>query len=84
MRCPEGVARRSLALYYFTREEDPMVRSTEYRARPGDGLHGVMIYADKQMLRGYDWAKRRLGVSDQTASRLLAYRERFRRKGPTS
>ncbi|HEX3981170.1 MAG TPA: 2OG-Fe(II) oxygenase, partial [Acidimicrobiales bacterium] len=47
MCCPEGVARRSLALYYFTREEDPVVRSTEYRARPGDGLHGVMIYADK-------------------------------------
>ena len=37
MRCPEGVARRSLALYYFSVEEDPMVRSTEYRSRPGDG-----------------------------------------------
>ncbi len=51
MPCPEGVARRSLALYYFTLEEDPVVRSTEYRARPGDGFHSVMIYADKQLLR---------------------------------
>ena len=28
MRCPQGVTRRSLALYYFTVEEDPVVRST--------------------------------------------------------
>jgi hypothetical protein len=81
MKCPEGVARRSLALYYFSIEEDPLVRSTEYRARPGDGIHSVMIYADKQMLRSYDWAKRHLGVSDQTASSLLRLRDRFRRKG---
>ncbi len=38
MECPEGVARKSLALYYFSPEVDPMVRSTEYRARPGDGV----------------------------------------------
>jgi hypothetical protein len=81
MRCPEGMARRSLALYYFSVEDDPLVRSTEYRARPGDGAHSIMIYADKQMLRGYDWAKRNLGLSDQTASKILGYRERKRRRG---
>jgi Rps23 Pro-64 3,4-dihydroxylase Tpa1-like proline 4-hydroxylase len=82
MACPTGVARRSLALYYFTLEDDPVVRSTDYRARPGDGGRSVLIYADKQMLRGYDWAKRRLGLSDQMASRLLAFRDRVRRRGP--
>jgi len=82
LRCPEGVARRSLALYYFSIESDPLVRSTDYRARPGDGLHAVMIYADKQLLRVYDWSKRRLGLTDEMASRLLAARDRFRRKGP--
>jgi hypothetical protein len=56
MRCPEGVTRRSLALYYFSVEEDPMVRSTTYRSRPGDGAHSILIFADTQMLRGYDWA----------------------------
>ena len=34
MRCPEGVARRSLALYYFTVEEDPFVRSTRVSLPP--------------------------------------------------
>ena len=82
MRCPEGVSRRSLALYYFSIEDDPLVRSTEYRARPGDGAHSIMIYADKQMLRVYDWAKRHLGLSDQTASKILGYRDRLRRRGP--
>jgi hypothetical protein len=81
MRCPAGVMRKSLALYYFTREEHPFVRSTEYRARPGDGARGVLIYADKQVLRAYDWVKRRLGISDQAAFKLLARFDRHRRRG---
>jgi len=82
MRCPEGTARRSLALYYFSVEEDPLVRSTEYRARPGDGAHSIMIYADTKMLRVYDWMKRHLGVSDQAAGKILAFRDRLWRRGP--
>ena len=83
MRCPEGVARRSLALYYYSIEQDPLVRSTEYRARPGDGAHSFLIYADKQMLRWYDRAKRHLGLSDQFASKILSFRDRLRRKRQT-
>ncbi len=82
MRCPEGVMRRSLALYYFSVEKDPMVRSTEYRPRPGDGARSFLIFADKQILRGYDWAKRHLGISDELASKVLGYRDRIQRKGP--
>jgi hypothetical protein len=81
MRCPEGISRRSLALYYFSVEQDPVVRSTEYRARPGDGARSILIYADTRMLRAYDWTKRHLGVSDQTASKILGFRDRFRRNG---
>jgi Rps23 Pro-64 3,4-dihydroxylase Tpa1-like proline 4-hydroxylase len=80
LRCPEGVARHSLALYYFTVERDPLVRSTDYRPRPGDGARSVLIYLDKQVLRAYDWTKRRLGLSDQAASMLLRQRDRLRRK----
>jgi len=81
MRCPQGVARRSLALYYFSVEDDPLVRSTQYRSRPGDGAHSIAIFADTQMLRTYDWAKRHLGISDQTASKLLGLRDRIRKRG---
>ena len=83
MTCPEGMARRSLALYYFSLEDDPFVRSTEYRARPDDrGLHSLAIWADKLLLRAYDWAKRHLGLSDDLAHKLLAATDRLRRKHP--
>ena len=85
MQCPPGVARRSLALYYFTEEAAPLVRSTEYRARPEDGTRSaLMIYADKQVLRSYDWIKRHFGLSDQFASKVLAFGDRFRRRDKTS
>ena len=32
------------------------------------------------MLRAYDWAKRHLGISDETASKVLGYRDRFRER----
>ena len=70
--CPETVTRKSLALYYFTEEREHFnVRSTEYRARPGDGARGLAIWADKQVLRVYDKVKRRFGLSDRFASRVL-------------
>ena len=80
MTCPEGVFRRSLALYYFSEEDDPVVRSTEYRARPGDGARSVLIYADKQVLRIYDWTKRHLGLSDDFAHKVLAVKDRLTTK----
>jgi 2-oxoglutarate-Fe(II)-dependent oxygenase superfamily protein len=82
MRCPPDRTRRSLALYYFSHEVNPMVRSTEYRARPGEGARSLLIYADKQALRLYDQLKRRLGLSDKLAGTLLARLERLRRRKP--
>jgi 2OG-Fe(II) oxygenase superfamily len=81
MKCPEDVTRKSLALYYFTEEAGAFrVRSTEYRARPGDGARAVAIYLDKMALRGYDRAKRVLGLDDTFASRLLGWFARLRRR----
>ena len=36
LTCPEDVARRSMALYYFTEEEKAVRRSTNYQARPDE------------------------------------------------
>ena len=48
--CPEDVARRSMALYYFTEEkEQPVRRSTHYRARPEDGSRKYLIAADRKV-----------------------------------
>jgi len=77
LQCPEGVSRRSLALYYFTVEERPSRRSTKYRPRPGDGAKGVAIWIDRRMLSLYDTAKTRLKLSDQFASRTLGFAHRL-------
>jgi hypothetical protein len=80
LQCPEGVTRKSIALYYFTDEVRPWVRSTDYRPRPGDGLKGLWIYLDKMTLRQYDRVKRTFGLSDRFASDFLRFFTRSERR----
>lgn len=80
LTCPDDVARRSMALYYFTEEESAVRRSTNYRARPDDGMKKVAIWADRKALDYYDLAKRRLGVSDEKVSAMLTKIDRLRRR----
>lgn len=81
LMCPEDVARRSMALYYFTEEPEAVRRSTDYRARPDDGMKKVAIWADKNAVDLYDRAKRRLGIKDETVQRWLARVDRLRQHG---
>lgn len=69
---PEGVARQSLALYYFTEEENPLAKATDYRPRPTDGARRVLIFADKKALAAYDAVKRRFHVSDNAVRRIMS------------
>jgi hypothetical protein len=74
LRCPQHVSRKSLALYYYTAHarSGSVVRSTNYHARPSDGLlKSIMIRFDTSAVSLYSKAKRRLGFSDCLASRLL-------------
>jgi hypothetical protein len=76
LRCPEGLSRKSLALYYYTAQESSMsiVRSTDYRPRPADSiLKASIIRLDTLVLNLYSKAKRHLGFSDRFASRLLNF-----------
>src|SRR5262249_3782706 len=59
LACPDGVTRKSIALYYFPDELAPRVEATDYRARPGDPLAKRLgIFADKLALTLYDRLKR--------------------------
>ncbi len=74
LKCPEQESRKSIALYYYTVEQDPEFRpkSTDYRARPGDGLvKSILIWIDKTAVDIYSRAKVRFGFSDELASRVL-------------
>jgi hypothetical protein len=80
MGCPAGVSRKSLALYYYTVDASAGrgTRSTNYRARPGDGIRkSTLIWLDKQAVHFYSKAKARFGFSDDFASRMLG---RFSKK----
>lgn len=81
LTCPPHVARRSLALYYFTVEESPKRRATNYQPRPDEsGLRKAAIWADRRALAMYDRVKRRLGISDAAANKALARVSRLRRR----
>ena len=72
MTCPEGVTRKSIALYYFTEEAHiPQKRSTNYQARPNDGIKGLFIYLDKKAVAIYSKLKGWLGINDDFVSNVL-------------
>jgi hypothetical protein len=74
LQCPEGVSRKSLALYYYTvgSSAKGAIRSTNYRARPNDGRRkAALIWLDKQAVAVYSRAKAVFGFSDAFASKVL-------------
>ena len=76
LTCPEGQFRKSLALYYYTVEQDKKVtgHSTDYFARPQDGLgKSTMIWLDKKAVDLYSRAKAHFGFTDEFASRVLGF-----------
>ena len=81
LTCPPDVARRSLAMYYFTEEAAPVRKSTNYQARPAETrVRKAAIAADRTMLDVYDRLKRRLGISDEAAHRVLGRLSRLRKR----
>jgi hypothetical protein len=75
------MARRSLAMYYFTEEAAPVRRSTNYQARPDETrAKKAAIAADRTVLDVYDRVKRKLGISDEVAYKVLGGLSKFRKR----
>ena len=73
MTCPEGVYRRSIALYYYTVEKNPYRRATNYQTRPGDGKKKMLVKLDNAMVALYTEIKGKLGANDKLVSRILRF-----------
>jgi len=71
MTCPEGTYRRSIALYYYTIEENPLMRSTHYVARPVEKQKQWRIQLDNFMISVYTRIKGKLGANDSLMSSVL-------------
>ena len=81
LTCPPDMARRSLAMYYFTEEAAPVRKSTNYQARPEETrARKAAIAADRVVLDVYDRAKRRLGISDEAAHKVLGGLSKLRKR----
>lgn len=78
--CPEDMTRKSIALYYFTEEKNPVKKATNYRARPGDGAKSILIYLDKVLIAWYNRLKGWLGINDDFASKILNFFHRNKKK----
>jgi hypothetical protein len=73
MTCPEGTFRRSIALYYYTIEKNPVRRATYYQARPGDGSNKLLVKFDNALLSAYTAIKGKLGANDKVVSGMLRF-----------
>jgi hypothetical protein len=81
LTCPPDIARRSMALYYFTEEQSTVRRATNYQARPEESrAKRAAIAMDRTALDFYDRAKRRLGISDERVNQMMTRLGRFRRR----
>lgn len=71
---PSGNTRKSIALYYYTIGEIKKIGgSTNYKARPGDGIKALFIWLDKKILYFYSMFKGALGIDDTFVSNTLAF-----------
>ena len=71
LTCPEDETRKSIALYFFTKEDKkPKLRTTDYKARPMD-TNKTMIWLDKKAISVYTKIKRTFGLNDDFISKVL-------------
>jgi hypothetical protein len=73
LKCPASVKRRSLALYYFKDEGSPQrLEPTKYVAKPTDSImERGLIKTDRLALYAFSFAKRYLGLRDETVQKIL-------------
>ncbi len=73
MTCPEDRFRRSIALYYYSVEDNPYRRATYYQARPGEGGKKLLVKLDNTLVALYTNIKGRLGANDKFISNILRF-----------
>jgi len=74
IRCPQHLARKSIAIYYYTIESAKQIPAScsKYYPIPGDGFaKRVFILCDNAIVGIYAWLKRTFHLSDRMASWIM-------------
>lgn len=70
--CPENVLRKSIALYYYTKQSPSKGNSTNYRPRPKDNfLSALFIRIDRFALHIFHRAKNIFGLKDNLITKIM-------------
>ena len=82
LTCPPDVARRSMAMYYFTEEAAPVRKLDQLpgASRGGPRQEGRDRRRPDRASTLYDRLKRRLGISDEAAHKVLGGLAKFRKR----
>jgi|688.fasta_scaffold374054_2 hypothetical protein len=73
MTCPEGIKRKSIAMYYYTLG-DIAHGATNYKARPTDSLvKRFLIGLERKLLFIFHGLKSMLNLSDATVSKIVNF-----------
>lgn len=85
VRCPEGEARKSISVWYYTREARPVVfHPVSWKARPTDSLaRKAAVFAEDKAYWLYHAVKWRLGISEAEGEASRVPLDLMRRTGYT-
>jgi len=81
IKCPEGITRKSIALYYFIEQDKPFKMGTWYKSRPDDSLvKSMLIYTNNMAIQSYFFLKKTFYISDKLASNFFKFASKLRLK----
>ena len=71
INCPNNVSRKSIAMYFYTKDDAFKKTYTSYRARPNESHKKPLIWLDTKLISIYSKIKGSLGLSDKFVSSIL-------------
>ena len=75
--CPENESRKSIAMYFYTKDDSFKKVSTDYKSRPEDGSKKWLIILDNHLISVYSKIKGTFGLNDDFMSSIL---QKFNKK----
>jgi Rps23 Pro-64 3,4-dihydroxylase Tpa1-like proline 4-hydroxylase len=74
LTCPKNTSRKSLALYYYTYEDNkPRKKFTNYKSTKNTLINNSLVYLDKKLVHIYSFIKYNTKLNDGLAGKILRF-----------